>query len=168
MSTTATQLAQTEPQWPSLSGRVLEGGYEVGELAEADETGAKFRIRVLGDRSTEAFAQVVRATGSTAEEQLAIWETARQLKHANLSSPLACGQVQIDGVNVIYAVLRRPDEILTAALAERALDEREAGEVLVSVAAALQALANNGLVHGCVSPEEIVAQGNSIQLTTAS
>jgi len=63
-------------------------------------------------------------------------------------------------------VQRQPEETLSAALRERALTAAEAGQVVVSVAHALENLLRSGLVHGCVSPEQIVATGDTIQLTT--
>lgn len=162
-----TEQTHTEPQWPSLSGRILEGGYELGELAEVDESGAKFRVRVLGDRSLDAFVHVLRGEGSAAEQQVGVWEAAQKLQHPNLSTPLAVGRTQLDGVDLIYVVLRKPEETLSSALAVRALTAKEAGEVLASVSRGLEHLLQNGLVHGCVSPEQILAVGDSVQLTTA-
>ncbi len=155
----------TTPHWGDLSGRILDGGYELQELLEAEHDRAKFKVRVLGDRTLTPVALVVRAGAHAAQEQIEIWEAARHLRHRNLSTPLASGKTELDG-ELIYVVLREPDESLSSALAERALNTKEAGAVLESVSHALETLLSDGMVHGCVSPEQIVAIGDSIQLST--
>ncbi len=155
----------SEPQWASFPGTVLEGGYEVQELLEAEQGRAKYKIRILGGGGVDAFVDVLRKSAG-AESQLALWETARTAEHPNLSTPLAAGETQLDGVELLYIVLRRPDEMLDSILRERALTSEEAGEVLVSAARALEHLHSRELVHGCVSPEQILAVGDSIQLST--
>jgi eukaryotic-like serine/threonine-protein kinase len=161
-----TEQIHSKPDWASLPGRVLEGGYEVQELLEAEQDRAKYKIRVLGGGGIDAFASFLRADGGTAGDQVEIWETVRRLEHANLNTPLAAGQTQLDGVELIYVVLRKPDEILGSILRERPLAKEEAGEVLVSVSRALEHLHKHDLVHGCVSPDQIFALGDSIQLST--
>ena len=156
----------TEPQWASLSSHVLEGGYELEELIAADSTRAKFRVRVLGGNGQEAFAEMYRGDEAAAQEQVAIWEKVRALEHPNLDRPVAVGETELDGAAVIYYVSRKPDETLNGVLVERALAPQEAGEVLLSVAGALEHLSQNGFAHGCVSPEQIFAVGDSIHLST--
>jgi eukaryotic-like serine/threonine-protein kinase len=166
LQTMLSEEIHTTPDWTSLSGRVLEGGYEVQELLEAEHDRAKYKIRVLGGGGVEAFADFVRAEGAAAEDQVQLWEAARELQHPNLNTPLTTGQTQQDGVDLIYVVLRKPDEILSSALLERPLACDEAGEVLASISRALEHLHQQDLVHGCVSPEQILATGDSIQLST--
>lgn len=155
---------QLEPRWAGLSGRILEGGYEVEELLEAQQDRAEFKIRVLGDRTLHAVVRVFSAEAKSRDDEAAIWETVRAIRHRNVSAPLATGKTNLDGAELIYAVLKRPEEILSGALRERALEPREAGDVLMSVSAALEQLLSKGLVHGCVSPEQIVASGDSVQV----
>ena len=156
----------TTPNWTSLSGKALEGGYEVQELLEAEQDRAKYKIHVLGGGGVDAFAEFVRAEGAAAEDQVQLWEAVRQLQHPNLNTPLTAGHAQQDGVDLIYVVLRKPDEILASALLERPLARDEAGEVLASVSHALEHLHEHDFVHGCVSPEQILAVCDSIQLST--
>ncbi len=155
----------SEPQWASFPGRVLEGGYEVQELLEAEQGRAKYKIRVLGGGGVDAFVDVLRE-GDGAQRQLAVWEMLRTAEHPNLSTPLAAGQTQLDAAELIYVVLRKPDEMLDGILRDRALTTEEAGEVLMSAARALEHLHSRALVHGCVSPEQILAVGDSIQLSS--
>ena len=75
------QTEQLEKQnWLSLSGRILEGGFELKDLIEADETRALFRVRVLGDRELVATALFRRADPTSADRQVELWQTVRELR----------------------------------------------------------------------------------------
>ncbi len=160
-----TEQTHTEPNWKLFPGTILDGGYEMEELLQADERRARFKIRVLGDRTIDALASVFPVGGNAAQEQIEAWELLRRAPHLNLSKPLATGKRELDGAEFIYVVLRRADETLNAVLGERALTPDEACEVLLQCSRALEHLGRNGLVHGSVSPEEILAVGDSIQLS---
>jgi eukaryotic-like serine/threonine-protein kinase len=152
--------------WTRLQGTVLEGGLQLESILTADENEASFKVRVLGDSAANAFAKLFAAGGDGAEEQAAVWQSARELKSRHLSAPLGAGQTTMEGAPLLYVVLRRPDETLDAAIRERPLSRQEAGEVLLAAVRGLDELHAHGLVHGCVSPEQIVAVGDSIQLAT--
>ncbi len=155
-----------EPNWPTLSGRILEGGYEIQELLEADGPRAAFKIRVLGAHGTNAYVDLFQVNATAAQEQMDAWTAAKELKHANLNTPLSFGWTQLDGADLIYVVLSRADELLSGVLRERALNSKETGDLLKSLVAGLQYLHGHGFVHGCVSPEQVLAMGESIKLST--
>lgn len=161
-----TEPTTTDLDWTRLQGTVLEGGYQLETILAAEESVATFKVRVLGDSSANAIARLFFAGPRAAEEQAAVWKSTRQLQDKHLSRPLGAGQTQIDGATLAYVVLRRPDETLDAAVRERPLSKQEAGEVLLALIRGLEELHSHGLVHGCVSPEQIVAIGDSIQLST--
>ncbi|MFL6464462.1 MAG: protein kinase domain-containing protein, partial [Bryobacteraceae bacterium] len=159
-----TEPLQTQPRWTSLSGTILEGGYELQDLLEATDTEARFKVRVLGDRELESVASIFQMAEAEIERQVELWQNVRMLRHPNLSAPLGAGRLQLDGVPLAYVVLRRADEALAAVLSTRSLTADEAGEALTSVARALEALHLQGWVHGCVSPDLVLAVGDYIQL----
>ena len=161
-----TEQTHVEPNWAVLPGAILDGGYQLEELLEADPSQAAFRVRVLGDRSIEAVATFFRAPAESGEEQIEIWTAMKELRSANLNAPLASGRREVDGNGVVYVVMRRPDERLSAVLTDRALTPEEARELFLSVSAGLAKLHENGLVHGCVAPEEVLAIGDSIVLSS--
>ncbi len=159
-----TEPLQTQPRWTSLSGTILEGGYELQDLLEAGDTDARFKVRVLGDRELDSVAAIFPLPDGDIDRQVELWRNVKMLRHPNLSGPLGAGRLQLDGVPAAYVVVRRADETLHTVLTERALTAEEAGETLMSAARALEALHLNGLVHGCVAPELVLAVGDSIQL----
>jgi eukaryotic-like serine/threonine-protein kinase len=156
----------THPNWGSLQGVTLEGGYELTEIVSADETAAIFKVRVLGDYLRKSMVKLFRAAGEAAEEQLSIWGSLKYLQHANLSSPQDVGRTQLEGNELIYIVLGRPDETLGSVLQQRSLTINEASEVLQSLTKGLDHLHAHGFVHGCLSPPEVLAFGDSIRLST--
>lgn len=160
-----TEQTHTEPNWKLLPGAILDGGYEMEELLEADERRARFKIRVLGDRTIDAIATFLPVGGTAAQDQIEAWELLRLAPHPNVSKPLASGQRELDGTPLVYVVTRTPQESLQGVLGERALTGEEASEVLLSGARALEYLGRHGLVHRDVSPGEVLAVGDSIQLS---
>jgi serine/threonine protein kinase len=159
-----TEPTQARPRWTSLSGTILEGGYELQDLLQANDTEAHFKVRVLGDRELECVALMFLLPEAEAERQVELWQGTRALRHPNLRAPMGAGRLPVDGVSAAYVVIRRADESLSAVLSERALSVEETGEALTSVLRALEALHINGLTHGCVSPDVVLAVGDSIQL----
>ncbi|MFL6452103.1 MAG: protein kinase domain-containing protein [Bryobacteraceae bacterium] len=149
----------------SLSGKILEGGFELKDLIEADETRAVFRVRVLGDRELVATALFRRLEPAGAERQVELWQTVRELRDVHLNYPLGSGTAELNGSRAAYVVLRQPDESLAGVLRERPLTPAEMKDALLNVAKGLEVLHLNGLVHGNVSPEQIVAIGDTIRLS---
>ncbi|MBV9265711.1 MAG: hypothetical protein JO061_06045, partial [Acidobacteriaceae bacterium] len=152
------------PNWKSLEGKLLEGGYEVEECFHSGPSSASFRIRILGDRFTSAYGEFF-APGSVSGAEFALWAETRTLQHPNVSTPLATGQYRLDAQELPYVIRVRPDETLQDTIAERALTTEEAREVVTAVVRALQFLHGNGFVQTTLSPREIVAIGDSIKLS---
>jgi hypothetical protein len=161
---TLSETLSADLEWPSLEGAILDGGYELKHALGHTAEYASFQVRVLGGAGLEATAKFHRADAARASEQLALWELLRELRHRNVTATLAFGRKSVNGHETVYVVLGIPDDKLSALAGERALTEEEAREVLRSAARALAHLHANGLAHGCVSPDTILAQGDSIQL----
>ena len=151
-------------EWTSLEGVILDGGYEIKRLLSRTPEEAVFQVRVLGGAGLELTAKFHRAGPSQSAGQLAIWELLRELPHRNVGTPVTSGRKIIDGGQTVYALLAIPDDRLSGLAGERALTEEEAREVLRNSIKALGHLHANGLAHGCLSPEQILAQGDTVQL----
>lgn len=160
------EVSKCEPNWAALSGTVLSGGYEVGEVIEAGAHRATFRARVLGDWSAKALLNVFCAFGPHADEQVALWQAGKELQHANLSRPLAAGKFEGEGAPLIYAVVPGADETLASLLRERPVTTEEAREILTNLRRGLQYLHAHGWVHGHLSPEQVLAVDDSIRISS--
>jgi len=156
----------TKHDWISLQGKTLDGGYELGDVLEANDTNAHLRVRVLGYSTVAAYASFYLADSSVATEQLQVWQDLRNLKHPNLKSPLGCGRLKLSGATFVYVVCAMPDETLSEILGDRGLTDEEGRELLKSLGQGLLYLHSHGFAHGALSPEMCVAVGESIQIST--
>ncbi len=161
-----TDQPQTETNWTSLKGTVLSGGYELEDFLEGEPFAASFKVRVLGDRFLQAVARFFQIDGENSNRQLAIWESARLLQHPNLLAPLGAGQIEGPSGPLVYLVVSRADESLAGVLPERTLTGEEAGEILTSAVRGLTEIHSQGFVHGCISPEQVLAIGELVKLPT--
>jgi hypothetical protein len=161
---TSHEIAIAASEWRLLQGVILDGGYELKNAIELNDAEAVFKVHVLGAGGLEAIARFYSAEPPALDAQLLLWEAVKALRHPNLATPLAAGRKSIGGAEAVYVVLGIPDERLVGVLAERALSEEESVDVFQSAAKALTHLHANGLTHGCVSPETVLANGESVQL----
>ncbi|HEX4748706.1 MAG TPA: hypothetical protein VH302_04110 [Bryobacteraceae bacterium] len=151
--------------WTFLAGTILDGGYEIKELLHAEHGKSVFRVRILGDRDTNATVTFLALNEQETAEQLAIWQSTKVLRSPTFSAPLSFGTHVLGDSTVPYVVLVRADETLAGVLRERPLEAEEASETLLSIARALAHLHRNGLIHGFVSPEHVLAIGQDIKLS---
>ncbi len=162
-------MIENYPDWKSLPGLILDGGYELKDIVEAERERATIRVRVLGDYTLRASARFYLADPISAERQAELWANLRDLERRNnLSVPLGAGTLMLNNLSAVYLVLQSPDERLEEILEQRSLRPEEATEALRCIAHALEELHSQGLVHGCVSPAEVLAFENSIKLSTQS
>ncbi|HEY1214734.1 MAG TPA: protein kinase, partial [Bryobacteraceae bacterium] len=152
--------------WTSLQGTMLGGAYPLERLTSADENTASFKTRMGGEGSSTALVRLVRSGSETADQQIQIWQTIKKGGHPNLLPIWGTGHAHVEGHDVIYVVVQTPDEKLAAVLRERPLEPAEAGEILVCMVGALGHLHAHRLVHGNVSPEQILGVGETVKLST--
>ena len=166
---TSPQITGNQPDWKSLSGTTLDGGYELKEIVEAEQGLATFRVRVLGDYTLRALARFYVVDKATAQEQVNVWQAVHRLEQrSHLSVPLGAGRLLLNGSTLAYLVFQSPDETLGDVIKARPLKQEEALEAMRSVAQGLSELHAAGFVHGSLSPDEILAVDDSIRCSTAS
>ncbi len=161
------EITTASPDWPALKGKVLDGGYEVGECLLTTPDSASFKVRVLGDRFAQVVVNVF-ASEAAPLEQVALWQEAMQLHHPNISAPITVGRLEWNGAFYPYVLLHKADENLAGVITERALTPAETRELLRSVGAALEHLHANGFVHSSLAPEHVLAMGDAIKVSSTS
>jgi eukaryotic-like serine/threonine-protein kinase len=154
------------PNLMSLQGTTLDGAYLLGQCLGADERTIIFKAQVQAGSPETAIVKIYRAEATAAEDQTAVWEEIKNLKHPNLAAIFGAGRTSVQAHKLIYVAVEPPDEILDKILRERALDADEAGELVVSVCRGLERLHAAGFVHGSVSPGEVLGIGDAIKLST--
>lgn len=151
-----------EVNWSEYEGEVLEGHSLKTFLGVRDGKG--FYSTSVGAKSTPALIQLLPAQASNAGSQADSWSRAAMLSHENLIHLYATGEGTLAETPVIYAAGQLPEDDLSEILPKRTLDQKEAKALLTSLAAALDFLHSNGLVHGAVAPAHVFAIGDNIKL----
>jgi hypothetical protein len=128
------------------------------------QNGAAASFAAVTAKGERRIVEVVAAQDSGAEAQLAAWQRLRRVRHDRLLALYDAGRTELGGVPYIYALFAYPDDVLASALAGGPLSEEETRGVFDAVLDAVHRLHAEGLVHGAVAPEQVVAVGESIKL----
>ena len=146
--------------WDQFEGITVAGSYVTGPCRHAGADTACFPAGTPGGGRV-----LVRlAAGDAAGVQLERWKRIAVLSHPHLTRLIEAGWLAREGAPVAYALLEYPEENLGDVLAERVLTAEETAQVLPAVAGALAYVHAQGLVHGRVAPENIVASGDAVKL----
>ena len=148
--------------WEGVS---LPGDYLLEQWLSGDEAAGFFETS-LGPDGRRAVVKLVPELAGGAAAQLALWQRTRGLRHPNLRELLDCGRAELAGESVLYAVFEYADDTLASALAQSPLSEAEAREVLDAVRDALGYLQTQGLTHPALHPDQVVAVGDRIKLSS--
>ncbi len=151
-----------QEHWEGVS---LPGDYTLEQWFAGDDNAAFFQSSLSAD-GRRAVVKLIPETAPDAAARLDLWQRTRHLRHPNLVEFIDCGRAEHDGQNVVYAVFEAPDDTLSTGLSRSPLDRDESRQVLDSVLGALRYLHAQGLVHGAVDADRIVAVGDQVKLTT--
>jgi hypothetical protein len=146
-------------------GFCLSQDYTLEQCLGGDDRAALFQTSP-GPDGRRAVVKLVPESVVDGPATLDLWHRTRQLRHPNLVELLDCGRAEHGGETVCYAVFEAPDDTLASALSRSPLDREEAREALDSILEALRYLHAQGLVHGALDPDHIVAVGDRIKLST--
>ncbi|HLH01668.1 MAG TPA: protein kinase [Bryobacteraceae bacterium] len=162
-------VTEISPDWQTLQGTTLEGGYELKDIIEAAENRAVLRVRVLGDYSLKASAIFYVLDDAAADEQIGIWQSIRYFESKSaVSIPLGSGKLKLNNATVAYVVYQNADETLADALEAQPLSSEQAIDATRALARGLSELHANGYVHGGLAPEEVRAVGDRVEISTES
>ena len=147
--------------WNDYEGTTIAGQWKLGALLRTEGRSALFA-------TTRADGQpaVLRLTEAL-NDQAVLQARYRAIQAAGdryLVAVEGFGDAELDGAPLSYAVLEATQESLAEIVAGRRLAPEEAHEVATSVAGGLLALHGQGLVHGHVEPENVLAAGDRIKL----
>lgn len=150
--------------WEQLEDSRVAGAYILRERLNESPATAYFRA----DAPENSRQVVVRLDrdGAETKSRLARWDRIRGFSDPHLVTILDAGRTELQGVPLLYAVLEQPDEILGEVVRDRTLTPEEARQVLLAVTSGLVAVHAAGLVHGQVTPWNIVSAGDSIKLSS--
>jgi hypothetical protein len=147
--------------WNDYEGTTLAGQWTLGRLLRTEGRSALFAT--TGSDGKPAVLRLTEALN----DQTVLQARYRAIQAAGdrfLIKVEGYGDAELDGTPLSYAVLEPTQESLAEILAGRRLGADEALEVATVVAGGLHALHGQGLVHGLVEPESVLAAGDRIKL----
>ncbi len=147
--------------WNDYENTTLAGQWTLGRLLRTEGRSALFATTRADGKPA-----VLRLTESL-NDQAVLQARYRAIQAAGdryLVRVEGFGDAELDGTPLSYAVLEPTQESLADILAQRKLSAEEAQEVATVVAGGLLALHGQGLVHGLLEPESVVAAGAEIKL----
>jgi TonB family protein len=150
--------------WKSWEGRIADGKFPLRRWLGGSDHSAVFLTEQSGSDSPKAAIKLIRAD-SDEDGQLSRWADAAKLSSLHLIRLFGGGSCQIDDTRVFYVVMEYAEENLSEILPLRPLSPEEASEMLPPTAEALAYLHENGLVHSCVKPSNIMAVANQLKIS---
>jgi TonB family protein len=146
-------------------GRLVDQRFPLIEYLGSAESGDFFRTDLPGAQTQKAAIRLVPAEIEGAQAQFDDWAQAEGLSHPNLLRIFESGRGRIDENEFLYVVMELPDEALDQVLATRKLTGPEAGEMLPPILDALAYLHAHGLVHGHMTPSNILVVDDRVKLS---
>jgi hypothetical protein len=146
--------------WNDYEGRTVAGQWTLGPLLRTEGRSALF---VTTRNARPATLRLTEALNDQAvlRERYAAIQAAGDTYLVRIEE---FGDAELDGSSLSFAVIEPTQESLADIVSTRRLSPEETHEVATSVAGGLRALHAQGLVHGLVEPDSVLAAGNSIKL----
>jgi TonB family protein len=148
-------------------GQLVDGRFLLLRYLGGSEHSDVFLTEINeGERRVKAAIKLVPAVGENDELQLSRWRLAAGLSDPHLIPLFDVGRCELGSKPLLYAVMECAEENLAQILPERALTTAEAREMLDSVLDVLTYLHGKGLVHGHIKPTNIMANGDTLKLSS--
>jgi TonB family protein len=158
-------MSESSKQWV---GEVVDGKFPLQQYLGGTDHSAVFLTRLSEEAEQKAAIKIVLVEPAKAETQLSRWSTAAQLSHPNLLPVFHAGRCQLGGMDLVYVVTEYAAENLSQILPERALTAEETRQMLDPVLDAIVYLQGKKLVHGHITPANILAIDDKIKLSSDS
>lgn len=149
--------------WQQWQGHVINGRFPLRQYLGGSEQNAVYLTEINGSK---AAIKLIPADAAYAQAQVSQWELARKLSHPHLVRILETGRHADDQRDVFFALMEYADENLAQVVPGRALTPVEARQMLVPTLDALNYLHGQGIVHGKIKPENIMAVGDQLKLSS--
>ena len=150
--------------WNDYEGKTVAGHWTLGRVLRTEGRSALF---VATDTAAPEGQPATLRLTEALNDQAVLRERYAAIRAAGdtyLVRIEEFGDAELDGTPLSYAVIEPTQESLADIVATRKLSVEETQEVATSVAGGLRALHAQGLVHGMVEPESVLAAGDSIKL----
>jgi serine/threonine protein kinase len=152
--------------WSQWEGHVVNGEFQLKKFLGGSEQSAVFLTEDPGQQPQPAAIKLIAADPANAGRQLSQWELAQGLLHPHLLRILDTGRCRIATTELIFAVMEYAEENLAQILPHRPMTPQEAREMLEPTLDTLAYLHNQGLVHGHLTPANILAINDQLKLAS--
>lgn len=152
--------------WKKWEGQTVDQKFHLRQYLGGSEHSAVFLADSNEHSPSTVAIRLVPEDSPSAARQLSSWRLAATASHPNLTRIFSAGHCQIDGVNLLYAVMEYAEENLSQVVPQRPLTANEASDMLKPALDALAYLHARGLVHGRVKPANILASGDQLKLSS--
>jgi TonB family protein len=152
--------------WKKWEGQVVDHKYQLLRYLGATDHSVVFLAEFHDPEPRQAAIKFISAEFGNREEQIAAWREASKLSHPNLIRIYGGGLCKIEDTDLLYVAMEYAEENLAQVLPSRALMAEEASEMLNSVVDVLVYLHGKNVVHGHVKPSNILANGESLKLSS--
>jgi TonB family protein len=154
--------------WKEWEGRVVNKEFRLGEYLGGSERAGVFMTQ-YGPESLKAAVKLIpvgRWDQAAADAELSRLQSVRGLSHPHLLQILAAGRTTLDDTEIIFVVTEHADEDLSQILPNRPLTPAEVREMLGPTLDALSYLHSKDFVHGHLKPENVMAVGDQLKLSS--
>lgn len=147
--------------WSDYEGKTIAEAYPLKKLVRPEGRSAFFLT--TNGTGTPALVRIIEAHFDESDI-LERWKTVSAIGQENLITMRKFGQTELDGTPLVYAVMEPTEISLAELLRNRTLTNEEVRELAWSLFGALESLHRLNLIHGQVTPENILAAGEAIKL----
>jgi serine/threonine protein kinase len=151
--------------WKNLEGQIVGQVYELKEFLALTGHSAVY-LTQYGPDARKAAIKFISTDFPEPEKQLDRWLLATSLRHPNLLQVLDSGRTRLAQMDLLYVVIEFADEDLAQVLPQRSLSLEEAQDIFPSLLAALRYLHANSVIHGHISPTNIMAAGDQLKISS--
>src|SRR5712692_4778285 len=151
--------------WKQWEGQVVNGEFPLRQYLGGSEHGAVF-LTEHGKQLQKAAIKLIPADPATTELPPSRGKLAAELSHPRLIRLFQMGRCQLDGTELLYAVMEYAEEDLSQILPRRSLTPAEARDMLEPVLDALVYLHGQGFVHGHMKPANVMAIGDQLKISS--
>jgi TonB family protein len=149
--------------WELWLGQSVNEKFPLRRYLGGSERGAAFLTEWEGQKAT---IKLIPADPAKADRQLSNWNLALKLSHPHLIRLFDFGRCQLPGMQMIFVVMEHAEENLAQILPNRALTPAEARDMLEPTLEALAYVHSHGFVHGHLKPDNILAVGDQLKLSS--
>jgi TonB family protein len=153
--------------WRDWEGQVINGEYQLERYLGGSDRAGVF-LTEFGPRKAAIKLIPVDPTSDAAstERELSRLNAAAELSHPHLLPILKTGRAKLGDTDLLFVVMQYAEEDLAQILPSRALTVGEARDVLDPTLEALAYLREKGFVHGRLKPENVMAVGDQLKLSS--